>query len=269
MHPYFHILGREIPAFGFMVLLGIGAGSLVVLLNCKINRIKTLDPMLAGCMAFVGVFIGAKLLKPLITLPDIIINWEKYEIMPLGEFINSTFAETVFYGGLIGGILAAYIYCRSFKVPFLKTADSLAPAIPAGHALGRIGCLLGGCCYGVEVHASHPFAIIYPERVDAFAAVAAPAGTPLLAVPVIESIGNIIIAVLVLLLGRRKKHEGQSIALYGLLYGIQRFVLEFYRGDLVRGVYQGISTSQIISIGVVVVSVVIFIMPYLKKPVFK
>jgi len=264
MHPYFNMFGREIPSFGIMVLIGIAAGGLVVLLNCKINRVKALDPLLTACMAFAGAAIGSKLLKPLIKIPDIIINWDKYAEVPVGQFFGWLFSETVFYGGLLGGLAAAYIFCRGFKIPFLQTADILAPAIPVGHAFGRIGCLLGGCCYGVQVNASHPFAIIYPERADALSAIAAPCNVPLLAVPVIEAVGNLIIAVIILLFGRRKKYAGQSIALYGLLYGVQRFTLEFFRGDLLRGVYGGISTSQIISILVFTVSAVLFIYPYVN-----
>jgi phosphatidylglycerol:prolipoprotein diacylglycerol transferase len=266
MYPYFELLGRAIPTFGIMVLLGIAAGSLVTYLNCKINRINSTDPMLTACMALVGVVIGSRLLKPLINIFDVIINWEEYAQIPLGEFLHWFLGEAVFYGGLLGGFAAAYIFCRGFKISFLQTADILAPAIPIGHAFGRIGCLLGGCCYGMEVDTSHPFTIIYPERTDGLEALAAPSGIPLLAVPIIEAVGNLIIAAVILSFSLlyKKKQAGQCIALYGLLYGVQRFVIEFFRGDSLRGVYGGVSTSQIISIGVVVASVAIFVLPYIR-----
>ena len=271
MNPYFNFLGREVPAFGIMVLLGVAVGSFVIYLNCKINRVKLSDPMLTACMAFVGVVIGSRLLKPLINIPDIIINWEKYAQVPLGEFLHWFFGETVFYGGLLGGFAAAYIFCRYFKIPFLPTADILAPAIPVGHALGRIGCLLGGCCYGIEVNSSHPFAVVYPERTDGFAEFTAPSGIPLLPIQVIEAIGNLGIAAILILFTFlcKKKITGQCIALYGLLYGIQRFMLEFFRGDLVRGIYGGISTSQIISIGIIIGSSAIFIFGRIKNKEIK
>jgi phosphatidylglycerol:prolipoprotein diacylglycerol transferase len=271
MNPYFNFLGREVPAFGVMVLLGVAVGSFVIYLNCKINRVKLSDPMLTACMAFVGVIIGSRLLKPLINIPDIITNWEKYAQVPLGEFLHWFFGETVFYGGLLGGFAAAYIFCRCFKIPFLPTVDILAPAIPAGHALGRIGCLLGGCCYGIEVGDSHPFAVVYPERTDGFSDFTAPSGVPLLSIQVIEAVGNLTIAAILILFSfaYKKKVAGQCIALYGLLYAIQRFVLEFFRGDSIRGIYGGISTSQIISLIIIIASITIIIFGRIKSKEIK
>jgi len=268
MHPYLNFLGRELPFFGIMVLLGVGAGSLIIYLNCKANRFDSTDPMLTACIAFAGAVVGAMLLKPLINIIGVIINWEKYAQIPIGEFLAWFFSETVFYGGLLGGIAGAYIFCKYFKIPFLKMADILAPAIPVGHAFGRIGCLLGGCCYGIETSASHPFAIVYPERIDGFAQFTAPAGIPLIAIPVIEASGNLLIAMIVFIFSKINPKEslpGQCIALYLVLYGIQRFILEFYRGDLVRGIYNGISTSQIISIGIVIFAIGIFSFGRIKK----
>jgi phosphatidylglycerol:prolipoprotein diacylglycerol transferase len=255
MLPVINIFGREIPTFGMMVLLGFGAGALITRLYCKIKRINSSDPILTGLMGIVGAVIGAWLLKPLIRLPDIIINWDRYSEIPVGVFFGWLFGEMVFYGGLLGGIAAAFLFCRSFKIPFMQTADTLAPAIPLGHAFGRIGCLLGGCCYGMQVSSENPFAVVYRENL-----VAAPGGIPLLAVPVIEGTGNLIIAAIVFVFGVKKERKsGNVIALYGILYGLWRFIIEFFRGDLMRGVYGGISTSQFISMGIIVVSVFIFI----------
>ena len=105
----------------------------------------------------------------------------------------------------------------------------------------------------------HPFSVIYPARTDGLEAVAAPTGIPLLATPLIEAAGNILIAVIVILFQRNHATTGRGIAVYGFLYSIQRFVLEFYRGDLARGVYGGISTSQIISIAVFAASVFLYL----------
>ncbi|MCL2634792.1 MAG: prolipoprotein diacylglyceryl transferase [Oscillospiraceae bacterium] len=267
MHPYFNFFGREIPAFGLMMIVGAAVALLAVYFNCRLKKIDATDSMLTAIMAALGGAFGVVALKPIIKIPEVIMNWERFSKVPLGDFLAWFFGEMVFYGGLLGGAAAAFIFCRGFKMSFLKTADILIPAVPLGHAFGRIGCLLGGCCYGVEVSASHPFAIVYPERTDGLEAVTAPIGIPVLAVPVIEAGGNIIIAVIIMLFGLKLAKTGQCLALYGLLYGVQRFVLEFFRGDLHRGVYNGISTSQIISIGIVAISAMIFILPYL--PYFK
>jgi len=265
MHPYFTILGRDFSAYSLMLTLGIGAGFLVLFWRCKQTRSEMTDPFLVGCIALAGAIIGAVLIRPITKVPELIIHWEQAMETPTGELLSWLFGELVFYGGLIGGVLAALWYCRKFKVRFLPIADLFAAAIPVGHAFGRIGCFLGGCCYGMEVGHDHPFCVIYPARTDGLSGVAAPPGVPLLAVPLIESAGNLVIAAIIILFQRFKPRTGQSIALYGLLYGTQRFVLEFFRGDVVRGVYNGLSTSQYISLGIFVLSAALFFLPIWKE----
>jgi len=259
MHPYFHLFGKEIPAFGIIVILAAGAAYALAVWQCKNSGFSQGDLFLVGCMALVGALAGVSLIKPIVKLPEIIFRWDEYSKVPVGAFLQWLFGEKVFYGGLIGGFLAAYLFCRRFKMPFMKIADICAPAIPAGHAIGRIGCLMGGCCYGIEVGVNSPFApftIIYPERHDIFASVTAPAGVPLLAAPLIEAVGDLVIAAVLLLFANAKKErrDGFRIALYGVMYGAFRFVTEFFRGDLVRGVYKGVSFSQFISVVIVIVS---------------
>ena len=231
-----------------MLLLGIGAASGVIALLCKRKGESPADPLLTGAIAMAGAFIGGILLRPLMKLPEIVFDWEKFGRVPADILLNYMFGEFVFYGALIGGTLAALWFCRKFKMPFLPIADYFSVAIPVGQAFGRIGCFLGGCCYGMKVSHSHPLGVIYPPRTDGVTGLA-PTGVPVLPAPLIESACTLVIAALIFLLGRIfKLKPGQSIALYGMLYGIQRFILEFYRGDLVRGLYLGLSTSQYISI---------------------
>jgi len=255
MHPYFHLLGREIPAFGIIVILAAGAAYGVAAWQCDRSGFNQGDLFLTGCMAMVGALVGVSLIKPIVKLPEVIVRWDEYAKVPVGAFLQWMFGEKVFYGGLIGGFFVAYLFCRRFKMPFMKIADICAPAIPVGHAVGRIGCLMGGCCYGIEVAANNPFAIIYPERHDIFASVTAPAGVPLLATPLIEAVGDLIIAAVLLLFSKKPERDGFRIALYGVMYGAFRFVAEFFRGDAVRGVYNGVSFSQFISVAIVIVSV--------------
>jgi len=270
MHPIlFRFLDRDIAAYGVFMVLGIGLGFLIAILLYKPLgiglTIKRSDMLMTGGIAIAGVMIGAVLLRPVIRLPEVIINWDKYSQVPVGIFLSWYFGEMVFYGGLIGGLVAALFFCRGFKIPISGVSDAYAVAIPVGHAVGRIGCLLGGCCYGIEVSHSHPFAVIYPEHPFGLESAIAPAGVPILAIPVIEAAGNLIIAGIILVLQFKHKVDGRAIALYGILYSIQRFVLEFFRGDLVRGVYGIVSTSQMISIVILIVSVSWFVSVTRKK----
>jgi len=247
MCPYIHIFELNIPVYGIMTILGMLVALGVVILQCKRYNYPHQEALLTALIGLAGGIAGAFMLRPITKLPDVIINWEKYSMIPVGEFFSWFIGDIVFYGGLIGGVIAVILYCRYFKEPIIRIADLFAPALPVGHAIGRIGCLLAGCCYGIRVSPHNPLAIIYPMRTDGLSAVAAPAGIPLLAMPLIEAGGNIVIACIVLLYQRKTKAQGRGIAVYGILYSIQRFILEFFRGDLTRGVYGGISTSQIIS----------------------
>jgi phosphatidylglycerol:prolipoprotein diacylglycerol transferase len=258
MHPYIHIFTYNIPVYGIMMLLGMTAALGVVALQCRFYNYSRQEAILTALIAIAGGVAGAILLRPVIRLPDIIINWERYSKVPVGEFFSWLFGELVFYGGLIGGAIAVILYCRYFKMSVIRISDIFAPALPVGHVFGRIGCLFAGCCYGIEVSPSNPLAIIYPQRADGLAAVTAPVGIPLLALPLIEAGGNIIIACIVLFFQRKTKSAGRGIAVYGILYSVFRFILEFFRGDQLRGVYGGISTSQIISFVVITASILWF-----------
>ena len=255
MCPYIHIFSHDIPVYGLMMLLGMAAAFGVVAFQCGHFKYSRQEAFLTALIAVAGGMAGAILLKPIMKLPGVIINWDRYSQAPIGEFLSWFFGELVFYGGLIGGTLSVILYCRFFKMPVIDICDIFAPAVLVGQAFGRVGCLFAGCCYGIEVSPNNPLAIIYPPRTDSLTSLAAPTGVPVLALPLIEATGNIIIACIVMLLQRKSKTKGIGAAVYGILYSVFRFTLEFFRGDLVRGVYGGISTSQIISIIVLAVSV--------------
>ncbi|MDR0248103.1 MAG: prolipoprotein diacylglyceryl transferase [Oscillospiraceae bacterium] len=268
MHPYINALGRDIPVFGLMALAGIGAALGIVALLCPRKGVNRSDATLTALMAVACAMAGAWLIGPIIKLPDVLIHWERYSSMPLGSFLAWFAGGIVYYGGFIGGAAGALIFCRAFKMPFLPMADIYAVALPAGHALGRVGCFFGGCCFGVEVPATHPLAVTYPPRHDGLDAVAAPAGVPLLPVPLIEAAGNLIISAAVLCflyLTRRSAVPGRALALYGLLYSAQRFTIEFFRGDALRGVYGGVSTSQYISVALFALSAALMLWTFRKK----
>jgi phosphatidylglycerol:prolipoprotein diacylglycerol transferase len=260
MFPYLEFGVISIPVFGIMAVLGVGAGALMLLWICKIKKADPLDPFLGGCVALVGVVIGANLLRPITRIPTIIRNWSEIRQAPFFDVMGWLFGETVFYCGLIGALIVAYIYCRAYKISFLRNLDLYAAVIPVGHAFGRVGCFLAGCCYGREVSPEHPLGITFPTRTNIMQAM--PTDVPLLPVQLFEAAGNLLIAaiIIVYIYATREKTTppGRAIAIYGLLYGVQRFILEFFRGDAVRGIYGGISTSQYISIALVIASALLF-----------
>ena len=261
MYPYFIVFGRVAPTFGMFMLLGMGAALGVVALLSKLSaknptvEVNFSDTMLAGLMGFAGAVIGGFILRPLMRLPGIIISWELYSTIPVGAFFNYLFGEFVFYGALLGGVVGTFIFCKMFKIQILQTCDMLAPAIATGHAIGRIGCLFAGCCFGIVVRHDHPLAIIYPPVL-----LHATENAPRLATPIIEAVVLAILSALLVLVFLKTKIKGLTFSLYFILYAVARFIIEFYRGDYIRGIYGIFSTSQYISMGVFIAGVIIMIL---------
>ena len=265
MHPYFHVFGRQIPAFGLMIVLAGLVSFCALYLSARRKKLPADDTLNYFLMCFIGGMGGAGLLHVVLALPNLIATWKvKIAPLPFMEAVAAILSQVgglVFYGGFIGAVIAVLLYSKIAKVPLLQYLDVLAPVAPIAHAIGRVGCLLGGCCFGMEVPHSHPFAIIYPQE-----SLAAPPGIPLLAIPLIESAVNLLIAAILFTFSGKQKTPGRVVALYAMLYAIARSILEFFRGDEARGVYGGVSTSQIISIFIFAGGAALFIAaPKLKE----
>lgn len=245
MYPFFNILGVQIPAYGSMMLLAaLTAFGLTALQTYKSALWQ--DAFNYYFFALVGALSGAFLLHVAVTIPVVIARWDT--LMAGLSFkegftvLAQSLTGFVFYGGLLGSIASMIIYSRVFKTPLLPYLDVFAPIVPVAHAIGRVGCFLGGCCYGIEVGHDHPLGVIYPA-----ASLAAPPGQPLLAVQLIEAVLNLLIACVLFMIKKKKPAPGTLAAGYLMIYACSRFALEYFRGDLIRGVYHGVSTSQIIS----------------------
>jgi len=165
----------------------------------------------------------------------------------------------VFFGAPILGGIALYASCRSFRLPFGTLLDLGTPAIATAHALGRLGCFLGGCCYGAP--SSGAWAVIYTHPL-------APASHPSIPrhpAPLYEAAGLLFLALVFAAVPHTRIGRGRRLLVYGLLYGLLRFVVELFRGDAVRGIYfaGALSTSQLIAI---LLSLVAILALYLTRP---
>lgn len=133
----------------------------------------------------------------------------------------------MFYGGLLGGMLFTAIYCKKQNLKWFTFADSICAPLCLGHAIGRIGCFLAGCCYGTQTDL--PIGVVYPQGGIA------PSGIRLLPTQLMESAFLLILCVFLLVI-LRKKITGLAAGCYLTLYGIWRFAIEFFRDDN-RGKY--------------------------------
>ena len=154
----------------------------------------------------------------------------------------------VFYGGLFGGLLGAYIYCRMYKLSFYNFLQAAVPVVPLIHGIGRIGCFCAGCCYGRA--APPPWGIAFTH------AIAGPNGVPLLPVQLWEAGAELVIFAFLLWYAGRAAGPGQMLRAYVFCYAPVRFVLEWFRGDPARGMYGPLSTSQWLSLVVLALALV-------------
>jgi phosphatidylglycerol---prolipoprotein diacylglyceryl transferase len=151
-----------------------------------------------------------------------------------------------FFGGLLGGILAAYIYARRHGLPFLRTADLFAPAIPIGGAIGRISCGLDGMDYGTPT--ALPWGVVY-ENANSFAPVDGISRHP---DQFYELLGNLIITAALIKL-REKMPEGALFFLYLVLFSVLRFFVFFVRGNVPELLF-GLKNAQWTALAILAVA---------------
>ena len=181
-------------------------------------------------------FTGAKLLYIAVSYQNIDFHSVFSSLENFNLFFSSGF---VFYGGLIGGFLALFFVKKIHKIQVKEYIKILAPSLALAHAFGRIGCSFAGCCYGKETAGN-----IFFEYNDSLIA---PNGIHLFPVQGIESFSLFCLFFLLVLLLLKNKNTKTHI-IYIIFYSIDRFILEFFRGDIQRGIYGLFSTSQIISL---------------------
>jgi phosphatidylglycerol:prolipoprotein diacylglycerol transferase len=162
-----------------------------------------------------------------------------------------------YYGGFLGASAAAWFLLKRDRFPFWKAADLAAVAVPLGLAFGRMGCLLAGCCFGAECEL--PWALSFPPRSPAseeqFKAHLLPSASawshPVHPTQIYESAASLAIAAVCLYVVQpRKRYDGQVFAAFLALYAVARYLLEILRRDD-RGGFLGMSTSQLIGVGLV------------------
>jgi phosphatidylglycerol---prolipoprotein diacylglyceryl transferase len=146
----------------------------------------------------------------------------------------------VFYGGAVGAALVAAAFARRERWSFWVLGDVFAPGLAVGHALGRVGCFAAGCCFGKAGGAwgvSFPSDSLAFEELSSLGALAPGAAfTPRLHPTQLYEAGGeaAIFALLLALRPRLRARPGALILVYATLYALLRFVVEMFRGDVVR-----------------------------------
>lgn len=150
----------------------------------------------------------------------------------------------VAFGALPGAAVALWLARRRLGLDALRILELALPGVAAGHAVGRVGCFLGGCCYGAPFDG--PWAVVYS---DPLAPAAFEAGIPRHPSPLYEAAGLLVLALAFALAPPRAPGAGRRLALYVGLYAALRFAVELTRGDAIRGVGpHGVSTSMALAV---------------------
>lgn len=191
-----------------------------------------------GIYIIVAAIVGGKLLL-------LVTDFGSFRSSPL-EILSLARSGGVFYGGLILAVLVAFWYMRRHALPLWTTFDVFAPGIALGHAVGRLGCLMAGCCYGHPTTAAWGITFTDPFTGSY---VGTPLGIPLQPTQIYEVLAETAILFFLLWLerARARNFPGRTFWTYILLYGLSRYTIEFFRGDP-RGTVWVFSTSQLISV---------------------
>lgn len=217
--------------YGLMIAIGI----IAAYLNTeRLAKKAGVDPEPVFNILIIGVgfgLLGAKLLYFVTILDEILAN---------PKLLLNITEGFVVYGGIIGGIASAWLYCHIKKLPFLKYLDAAAPSIALAQGFGRFGCFLAGCCYGMEMDC--PISITFTNSSYA------PNNIPLFPSQLVSSAFDFAHFFVLCALYKRNKTPGRIGAFYLIFYSIGRFIIEFFRGDLARGSVGTLSTSQFISL---------------------
>ena len=249
MYPFFYVFGFKITAYSVMAILG---GIAVAVFTCLRLRKKEKDSRVIFSYltyAFGFLVIGATVLYQIVEF-DNLIKIIPYLFKDFNFFKENFSVGLVFYGGLYGALIGGFVYAKLNDADIREVFMYLTPAIPLFHVFGRIGCFLSGCCHGAI---NENFGVLHPD------------GNYYIPVQLIEAFGDIIIFIILCIMKNKDNKYYKPIGIYLVLYGIMRFVLEFYRGDEVRGFLGLLSTSQWISIFTVPLGLYCLIIPTEKN----
>lgn len=235
----FYIFGIFIYYYGFFIAIGVSIAFLVGLYLCKKFDTNFYDFLIFSCSIALFAIVGAK-------TTYIFISYKNIDFSKIIDFRYISYLMRygfVFYGGVLFAIFGYFFIKKYLDIDKKILAISIT-LVPLVHAFGRIGCFFTGCCYGI-MYNSRIFSKIYKNSKFA------PNNISLFPVQLVESFCNILIFFILLFyilnIYKRDK-KSYALEIYLSLYATVRFILEYFRGDLIRGKFLFFSTSQWISI---------------------
>lgn len=256
MHPVLFKIGSfELASYGLMTALAYVLAAWYLYKRLPLIKLDKDTFWNIIFIAFVSALIGAKLLYVIVSWPEMGATFTERALNSIKDFRYGF----VFFGGAAAAIAALLYYLKRKKLPVLKTADFFIVGLPLGHAIGRVGCFLAGCCFGKPTDLPWGVAFTDPHSLVAREFL----GVHLHPTQIYEIIGNLLLFFFLQYYYKKPHKNGAVLAAYVIGYALVRFVIEFFRGDF-RGEYiLGLSPSQFIA--VLAVAAVLVAARFLKK----
>lgn len=230
----FSIGSTDVRWYGIMVALAVV--TVVVWALLAVRKDPRLSYNLVLNAALVGIPSGVIFSR----LLHVVEHWD-YFVQNPGQIIGGE--GLTIYGAVLGAALGIWIYSRIRKISFGYLADVIAPAIILAQAVGRVGCTINGCCYGVETDLPWAFVYMHPATYG-------PIGTPVHPTQVYEIIYNLIVFGVLMWLRKKFRPEGSLFLIYLVFYAAWRLGVDFIRDRNV--LFIGLDEAQLISIVVLI-----------------
>lgn len=240
MHPTLFTIGSfTIYSYGVMVAVGFAAATLFIYRSAPLygfDKNKIID---MNIIALVTGIVGARLL---------------YVLMNLGYYLNNPFeipnlsrGGLVWYGGFLAAAAFLFIYTRMAKCDFWNLVDLMAPYVAMAQAFGRIGCFLNGCCYGIGSSETFIFKVKDPGDL-----------LPRHPTQIYSALALFTLFLILRAWQARRRFSGEIFLGYCILYAVERFIMEFFRGDNPK-IFMGLTMSQEVCLVIFAVATALFL----------
>ncbi len=245
MYPIaFELFGKEIHFYGICIALGFLAATGLLVWKRRHAGMTTEQIFDLAMIALFSGIIGARVLH-------VIQNWGSES--GFLWIIRIDQGGLVFYGGFILAVICLVYYSMKKKIRFDTLLDICSPAIAVGHAFGRLGCFMQGCCFGRKAASDAWYTVRFPLEPspgrfpESIWDLTQNTTYPLYATQLWESLGNFLLCGILLLIFEKFRKPGQIAGIYFIAYAVMRFLLEFFRGDNPE-LLLGLTTSQSIAL---------------------
>lgn len=251
MHPTLFripILNLPLRTYGLMMVIGFLVGAFFVMKRASREGMNPDRVFNLVFYIFFSGIIGARIFF-------VLTNLEIYRYNPVG-ILKVWDGGLVWYGGLITAALFGLLYIKRVRLPVLKLGDIIMLGVALGLVFGRLGCFSAGCCYGKPTNL--PWGVVFPDNPENLINPEYRGKVPLHPTQIYHSLNALFLFLVLSWVYRKKSFHGEILFLFIPLYSATRFLLEFLRGDELRGFVEvagiRLSVSQFVGIPMFLIS---------------